>query len=253
MDVSTFEFLGSSLATFLQSHDTNMRYAVQIKVVAAIFRLATGNSMQSIANLYRVGLSTSQLAVSQFNKAVNTLLLKKFIRWPSTAVMDEFVDEFQNLHGIPYAVGAVDGSHIPIVAPRIHAADYFNRKGFHSILLQDVLSNKWFFWEFQHRLDKVNARIILRGGKPLVICFGWRCCISLSSVDAISIQEPQGWIVTRGVPLEFCSKLYAHVYRASVRYAQGQMAHSSRIDMHLKIVSELMSTCLVLYNICIIF
>ena len=32
--------------------------------------------MQNIADLCRIGLSTSQLALSQFNKAVNTFLLK---------------------------------------------------------------------------------------------------------------------------------------------------------------------------------
>jgi len=114
-----------------------MRYAipVQVKVAIAISRLATGSSMQSIADLYRIGLSTSQAAVSEFNNAVTKLLLKKFIRWPSTAVMNKFVDEFQSLHNIPYVVGAIDGSHISIIAPRLHAVDYYNHKGFHSILL----------------------------------------------------------------------------------------------------------------------
>ena len=124
MDVSIFEFLCSSLATFLQRQDTNIRYAVpvQIKVVVTIFRLATGNFMYNIVDLYRIGRYTIQLVVSQFNKAVNTLLLKKFIKWPSTAVKDKFADEFQYLYGIPYVVGVVDGSHIPIIAPRFHVA-----------------------------------------------------------------------------------------------------------------------------------
>lgn len=96
MKVLKFEFLCSSLATFLQRHDTNMRYVVpvQIKVVVAIFRLATNNSMWSIADLYMIGLSTSQLAISQFNTAVIILVLKKFIIWPSTAIMDKFAEEF---------------------------------------------------------------------------------------------------------------------------------------------------------------
>lgn len=66
MDVSPFEFLCSSFSTFLQRQDTNMRYAipVQIKVAVAISRLATSNFMQSIADLYRFGLSTSQKAVA---------------------------------------------------------------------------------------------------------------------------------------------------------------------------------------------
>ena len=150
MDVSTFEFLCSTLAPSLQRQDTNMRSAVpvQVKVAVSISRLATGNSMQSIADLYRIGLSTSQMAVSQFINAVKLLLLKKYIRWPSTTIMAKFAQEFEDIHGIPYVVGAVDGSHIPIVAPRLHAGDYYNRKGFHSILLQAVVSSKCLFWDY---------------------------------------------------------------------------------------------------------
>ena len=111
----------------------------------SISRLATGNSMQSIADLYKIGLSTSQLAVSQFTGAVKSVLLKKYIRWHSANIMDKFAQEFQDLHNIPYVVGAVDGSHIPIIAPRLHAANYYNRKGFHSILLQGVVSSKCLF------------------------------------------------------------------------------------------------------------
>lgn len=59
--------------------------------------------------------------------------------------MEKFASEFENLHGIPYVVGAVDGSHIHIVAPQCYAADYCNRKGFHSILLQGVVSSKYVF------------------------------------------------------------------------------------------------------------
>lgn len=150
MDVSIFEFLCSSLAPMLQRQDTNMRAAipVQVKVVVSISRLATSNLMQSIADLYKIGLSSSQLAVSQFCVAVKSILLKKFIRWPSTAVMEKFANEFLGIRQIPSVVGVVDGSHIPIVAPRLHAADYYNRKGFHSILLQGVVSSRCLFWNF---------------------------------------------------------------------------------------------------------
>ena len=67
MDVSTFEFLCSSLATVLRRTDTNMRSAipVDIKVVVAISKLATCNSMRSIVDLYKIGLSSSQLALLQ--------------------------------------------------------------------------------------------------------------------------------------------------------------------------------------------
>ena len=147
MDVLTFEYLYSTLASHLQKQDTYMRLTilVQVKVVVAISRLATSISMQCIADLYRIGLSSSQLAVSQFCLAIKTNLFKKFIKWPTLVIMEKYALEFQDLHQIPYVVGAVDGSHIPIVAPRLHTVDYYNRKGFHSILLQGIVSNKCLF------------------------------------------------------------------------------------------------------------
>ena len=149
MDDSTFKYVCSTLASSLQKQDTNMRSAipVDVKVAVAISRLATVDSMQISAELYRIGLSTSQLAVTQFVSAIKTTLLKKFIRWPSTSTMEKFASEFENQHGIPYIVGAIDGSHIIIVAPHFHAADYYNRLGFHSILLQGEVSNKCLFWD----------------------------------------------------------------------------------------------------------
>lgn len=62
--------------------------------------------------------------------------------------MDEYAHEFQDLYQILYVVGAVDGSYIPIVVPRLHAPDYYNRKEFHSIILQGVVSAKCLFWNF---------------------------------------------------------------------------------------------------------
>ena len=92
IDVSTFEYLCSTLAPLLQRQDTTMRLVVpvQVKVAVSITRLATGNSMQSISDLYRIGLSTGQSAVSQFWGAMKFVLLKKFIRWPSSDVMKKF-------------------------------------------------------------------------------------------------------------------------------------------------------------------
>ena len=65
MDVFTIEYLCSILALLLQRQDTNMRLAipVQFNVDVSISRLETCNSMQSITDLYRIGLSTSQVAM----------------------------------------------------------------------------------------------------------------------------------------------------------------------------------------------
>lgn len=49
-------------------------------------------------------------------------------------MMKKYAKDFEALHGILFVIGAIDGMHIPIIAPRLHAADYYNRKGFQSIL-----------------------------------------------------------------------------------------------------------------------
>ena len=72
MSVSTFEYLCTTLALDLRRQDTRLRLAipVQVKVAVSIARLATGNSMQCIPDLYKIGLSSSQLAVTQFIRAI---------------------------------------------------------------------------------------------------------------------------------------------------------------------------------------
>ena len=68
MDVSTFECLCCNLAPELQRRDTNMRLTipVQVKIAVSITKLASSNSMQCIADLYKIGLSSSQIAISEF-------------------------------------------------------------------------------------------------------------------------------------------------------------------------------------------
>ena len=61
--------------------------------------------------------------------------------------MEKYAHEFQALHQISYVVGIVNGSHIPIIAPRLHAPDCYNRRGFHSVILQGVVSAKCLFWD----------------------------------------------------------------------------------------------------------
>ena len=77
MDVFNFEYLCNNLAPELQRRDMNMHLAIliQVKVDVGITRLASGTSMQCIADLYRIGLSSSLQVVSEF-----CLAIKKFAK-----------------------------------------------------------------------------------------------------------------------------------------------------------------------------
>ena len=41
--------------------------------------------------------------------------------------------------------GAIDGTHIPIIAPKENRIDYVNRKGYHSVVMQAVVDCNYFF------------------------------------------------------------------------------------------------------------
>ena len=42
-------------------------------------------------------------------------------------------------------VGAVDGSHIPVRPPVLNHTNYYNHKGWYSILVQAVIDHKYLF------------------------------------------------------------------------------------------------------------
>ena len=59
--------------------------------------------------------------------------------------------DFQQIAGMSKVVGAVDGSHIPMIAPAYDEYAYVNRKQFHSINTQDICDAKLVFQDFVAR------------------------------------------------------------------------------------------------------
>lgn len=65
-----------------------------------------------------------------------------FIRWPHTLQEKQEISEgFRDLQGIDGVIGAIDGTHIRIVRPGVNQRDYYNRKKYHSILMQAICTS----------------------------------------------------------------------------------------------------------------
>ena len=47
--------------------------------------------------------------------------------------------------GFPQVPGAIDGTHIPIISLQENPSDYYNLKGFHSIIMQAVVDFRGLF------------------------------------------------------------------------------------------------------------
>ncbi|XP_050516925.1 putative nuclease HARBI1 [Diabrotica virgifera virgifera] len=73
-------------------------------------------------------------------------LLPQYIRWPNMQNHLRSANVFEaRSRGIPGVIGAIDGCHIPIKQPDGNAVDFYNRKGFHSIILQGVCDERGVF------------------------------------------------------------------------------------------------------------
>ena len=61
---------------------------------------------------------------------------KNFIFMPDYLTSLQIKEQFYSLNRFPGIVGAIDGAHIPIIAPAKNEHLFVNRKGFHSIKVQ---------------------------------------------------------------------------------------------------------------------
>ncbi|MCO5556732.1 hypothetical protein L7F22_010284 [Adiantum nelumboides] len=71
-----------------------------------------------------------------------------YTSWHESQQMQEIALSFEAVRGIPFVIGAIDGSHISIIAPRENPTDYYNRDGFHSILLQMAVMADCRVWDY---------------------------------------------------------------------------------------------------------
>ena len=101
-----------------------------------------------IVDLFGLGESTTSIIVRECCEAIRIFLKPLVFKNPILVWMKKIVVEFEALHRIPLIIGAIDGNHIPIIAPIHDPVSYYCRKGFYSYLLQGVLDSKCKFWDY---------------------------------------------------------------------------------------------------------
>ena len=111
------------------------------QVLIALRFYASGSFLQVIGDTAGVDNSTVSRVVTNVS---NALIAKqsKFITWPKDAEVAEVKNSFYRRGGFPCVISCVDGSHIRIQAPNEHENAYVNRKGFHSINVQEVCNHE---------------------------------------------------------------------------------------------------------------
>ena len=144
MKRGTFQALVGILTPWLTRENTRLRDCIPPEKVLAlgIYRLAHGNSYVSIGPVFNVGKSTVIEAVQDVVAALFELK-DEYIHFPQTvAETTASIGTFEDLSRLPSIVGAIDGTHIPINAPRESAVDYFSRYQHHDFGIQAVADRR---------------------------------------------------------------------------------------------------------------
>ncbi|XP_046855892.1 protein ANTAGONIST OF LIKE HETEROCHROMATIN PROTEIN 1-like [Xenia sp. Carnegie-2017] len=147
MSKGTFDFICNKINDTLLREDTNFRKAIPVpkRVGICLWHLATNEDLRSLAWRFSIGKSTACEIVNEVCQAIFDVLLRLVIKWPTGDRLQSIVDAFLTTCGVPQCAGAIDGTHIQIVAPSNSAQDYYNRKGFYSIVLQAVVDHQYRF------------------------------------------------------------------------------------------------------------
>ncbi|KAL1532588.1 protein ALP1-like [Salvia divinorum] len=154
MGKKTFDLICSELSSVVAKENTMLRDAVPVRqrVAVCIWRLATGEPLRLVSKKFGLGISTCHKLVLEVCAAIRNVLMPKYLRWPEEAELVKMKQEFESVSAIPNVVGAMYTTHIPIIAPKISVAAYFNRrhternqKTSYSITVQGVVDHRGVF------------------------------------------------------------------------------------------------------------
>jgi hypothetical protein len=152
VDPPTFTFLMKHLQQDLKPTRRNSRgraaIPATIVIATSLIYLSTGNTFASTALIIRNGISETSVSrcIRMFTKSVTKRLASKLITFPLTqSGLRRNADAFEARSLIPNIIGAIDGSHIRVAAPKHDESSFYNRKSFHSIILQAIVDPRGYF------------------------------------------------------------------------------------------------------------
>lgn len=90
--------------------------------------LASGEEMQDISFNFRVGLSTVSGIIRETCDAIWTTLQSEYLPKPTPEIWKSIAEDFANIWNFPHCLGAIDGKHVMVHAPKRSGSEFFNYK-----------------------------------------------------------------------------------------------------------------------------
>ena len=150
MEPAVFDLIEERITPHLRKSSTNFRKPLEVglKLAVTLRHLFTGESNTSLQYHWRVGRTTICKFVLQVCKAILKEFQHEYLMCPTDPENWRKIKErFRNRWNVHHAVGALDGKHIAIKKPKKSVSEYFNYKGYFSLVLLALVDADYkFLW-----------------------------------------------------------------------------------------------------------
>lgn len=140
---TSFNFICFRLKKYLCSELNIVRepLTVEKKCAIALYTLSSCAEYRVIANQFGTNKCIVHKCLYAFCEAVVREFSQEYLQMPNETEAEQVMSGFEKMCGIPNVVGAIDGTHIPILPPKIGYRDFLNRKGWPSYNVLAVVDN----------------------------------------------------------------------------------------------------------------
>jgi hypothetical protein len=150
IDNTLFQEILGRITLRIQRRNTKMRAAITAttKLHATLRYLATGDCYPTCEAGFRVSKATLCNAVPEVCAAIMEEYEAEVLRCPNT-VQEwlQVAQQFQTRWNVPHALGALDGKHVRLKNPPKAGSQYYNYKGYFSMVLMALVdANYKFLW-----------------------------------------------------------------------------------------------------------
>jgi hypothetical protein len=102
--------------------------SVEKQIAIALYKLASCAEYRVIGNVMGVHKSTVKKCVYRVVTAINKVMLRDYIYMLHESEAHFIAQKFKKKFFIPQIIGSINGTHIPITAPKEGYRDFVNRK-----------------------------------------------------------------------------------------------------------------------------
>ena len=153
MSRENFVELVNELRPFITPDPNSPRLGMEPekRLAVCLYYLKDTATLKMTANTFGISVPTTSKCVKNVCKAIKDHLGPKYIKIPADDELTDSIKRFEDELGFPQVLGAVDGTHVPILQPNENSHSFFSYKMKYTLNAQAVCDSSGKFIDVEIR------------------------------------------------------------------------------------------------------